>query len=457
MKGWKDEKLITLHEASKRQNPCNKFYGDNCSCQKGCSSRRCGCVIKGKPCTSHCHGGRPCKNEAQHITPGSSTSYSINGEGKDEAEHITPGSSPSNSTNGEGKDEAEHITPGSSPSNSTNGKGKDEAEHITPGSSPSNSTNGDGKDEAELITSGGSPSYSTNREYCSCKKGCSSRHCGCVMKGKKCSSLCHGGKPCKNEAECITPIWVSELSLNLDDKNAILLGDWLTDKHMSAANQLLKGDFCSVRIRQSNFGENFSFPILRGEGVQILHVDETHWICVSTIGCTFGELNVYDSRLTTFFPATLKVICSLLRCSKTEVTVKYHAIASNGSDCGVYAIACAASLSNGDEPSDQCWDEKKLCLHLLQCFESTSMSVFSTSAAAEMKAMHAQCTTFRDKILNTLKVQLYCICRLPWHKEDMIQCGTCMEWYHPSCLSLPYHIFKSSEPWRCSLCSVSRI
>ncbi|KAL5488563.1 hypothetical protein EMCRGX_G017520 [Ephydatia muelleri] len=100
---------------------------------------------------------------------------------------------------------------------------------FIPGGSPSNSTNGEGKDEAE-----GSPSYSTNREYCSCKKVCSSRHCGCVMKGKKCSSLCHGGKPCKNEAECITPIWVSELSLNLDDKNAILLGDWLTDKHISA-------------------------------------------------------------------------------------------------------------------------------------------------------------------------------------------------------------------------------
>ena len=42
-----------------------------------------------------------------------------------------------------------------------------------------------------------------------------------------------------------TPTWVSDLSLNLDDKNAILLGDldWLTDKHISAANQLLKRGF----------------------------------------------------------------------------------------------------------------------------------------------------------------------------------------------------------------------
>ena len=55
------------------------------------------------------------------------------------------------------------------------------------------------------------------------------------------------GNHCNNEAECINSIWVSELSLNLDDKNAILLGDWLTDKHISAAKQLLKRDFHSVR------------------------------------------------------------------------------------------------------------------------------------------------------------------------------------------------------------------
>ena len=102
------------------------------------------------------------------------------------------------------------------------------------------------KDEAELITYT-LEAHSTNQEYCSCKKDCSSSHCGCVLKRKKCSSLFHGGKSCKNEAECINPIWVSELSFNLDDKNAILLGDWLTDKHTLLRTKYLKGDFHSVR------------------------------------------------------------------------------------------------------------------------------------------------------------------------------------------------------------------
>ena len=150
---------------------------------------------------------------------------------------------------------------------------------------------------------------------------------------------------------------MSELSLNLDDKNAILLGDWLTDKHISAANQLLKKGFSQCKgLDNPILGENFSFPILRGEGVLMLHVDKSHWICVSTSGCTFRELNVYDNRLTTLSlsPATLKVFFTAL--SKSDVTVNIMQLQqqSNGSDCGVYAIACAASLCNGDEPSDQC-------------------------------------------------------------------------------------------------------
>ena len=59
-----------------------------------------------KLCTSPCHGGRPCQNEVEHITPGRSSSNSTI-EGKDEAKLISPGSAPSNNTI---IDEAELIT-----------------------------------------------------------------------------------------------------------------------------------------------------------------------------------------------------------------------------------------------------------------------------------------------------------------------------------------------------------
>ena len=119
-------------------------------------------------------------------------------------------------------------------------------------------------------------------------------------------------------------------------------------------------------------------------------------------------------------PATLKIICSLLHCCKTKLTVNIMQLQkqSNGSGCGVYATACAPSLCNENEPSDQYWDEKKLRLHLLQCFESTSMSIVPASTAAEgMKAVH------NVPPFDTLYKGLYCICLLPWHKENLIRYG----------------------------------
>ena len=77
----------------------------------------------------------------------------------------------------------------------------------------------------------------------------------------------------KNEAECITPIWVSELSLNLDDKNAIHLGDWLTDKHISAANQLLKRGFPQCKgLGNTIFGGKLFISNPQRRGCSILHI-----------------------------------------------------------------------------------------------------------------------------------------------------------------------------------------
>ena len=38
-----------------------------------------------------------------------------------------------------------------------------------------------------------------------------------------------------------------------------------------------------------------SFDIMRGDFVQILHTGDKHWVCISSIGCLSGEVNLYDS------------------------------------------------------------------------------------------------------------------------------------------------------------------
>ena len=142
------------HRKDKRHNSTARIHlnsqfleGSRCTCISCASALVATIKIIGASCytcTSHCHGGRPCQNEVEHITPGRSSS---------------------NSTI-EGKDEAKLISPGSAPSNSTK------------------------KDEAELITCN-LEAHSINREYCSCKKDCSSSRCGCVLKGKKMQQSLH--------------------------------------------------------------------------------------------------------------------------------------------------------------------------------------------------------------------------------------------------------------------------
>ena len=38
-----------------------------------------------------------------------------------------------------------------------------------------------------------------------------------------------------------------------------------------------------------------NFDVVGGEFVQLLHTGGNHWVCLSSIGCTKGYVNLYDS------------------------------------------------------------------------------------------------------------------------------------------------------------------
>ena len=60
----------------------------------------------------------------------------------------------------------------------------------------------------------------------------------------------------------------------------------------------------------------------------------------------------------------------------------------------------------------------------------------------------------------TIKVMLYCSCRMPWKKSDnnvadrqMTECNGCRGWYHRMCERLPTAIFQEkSKDWHCFQC-----
>ena len=76
-------------------------------------------------------------------------------------------------------------------------------------------------------------------------------------------------------------------------------GMWLTDIHVDHAQQLLGSRFPSLSGFQSTTTlekANCNQVVApSGEWIQIIHVNNNHWLTVSNIGCNLGTVNVYDS------------------------------------------------------------------------------------------------------------------------------------------------------------------
>ena len=85
---------------------------------------------------------------------------------------------------------------------------------------------------------------------------------------------------------------------------------------------------------------------------------------VSGIGCTTPfSMKVYDGMLTVH---DKKVVADLLQCRDKAILVSYTDVQlqAGGSDCGLFALAFATSLCNGEEPEAILYEQSSLRNHL---------------------------------------------------------------------------------------------
>lgn len=121
---------------------------------------------------------------------------------------------------------------------------------------------------------------------CMCQGQCS-KNCYCVRNNLKCTSHCHPTKTCRN-------VEVTHPDINLNDRKLINDEDELTDKHILAAQQLLKKQF------PSNNGLRNTVTLSSGSSpeptpyIQIMHVNGNHWITVAATNQK-GPVEVFDS------------------------------------------------------------------------------------------------------------------------------------------------------------------
>ena len=333
---------------------------------------------------------------------------------------------------------------------------------------------------------------------CNCKGKCDTNRCSCRQMGAHCTSKCHKGKPCANcasespvstseyESESAgspprkkprskhngrqhilisddesekEPILISDRNeekdeekkeeglLTPDDVKILERGEWLTDIHILQAQYLLQQQFPSVGGLQEPLRSiGRQWKVMPQRGVQLLHVNNNHWVCLSTMDCPPDTICVYDSQNSTVVrPALQKQLATLVKPVSRSLTV--NIMASQGqagsSDCGIFAIANALALCSGDGPSSTHWSQDQMRAHLIACFKARALTPFPGKKMPLTK----------ERLLKAINIPVFCHCRQPEdRKKKMALCHVCQEWYHTSCEDIPKTIFSCKQAFTCSLC-----
>ena len=219
---------------------------------------------------------------------------------------------------------------------------------------------------------------------------------------------------------------------------------WLNDNIINAAQRLLKKQYGIPGLQNTLLGHTCTFDVVGGlEFVQVLHSNNSHWLTISTIGCSYSTVKVYDSLYMKMPRSTIKQVCSLLASSEPSITLQFEPSDRqlNGNDCGLFALAFCTALCAGKDPQGLRFDQKTMRQHLLKCLTQGHMEPFPCKGIIQ------------TAVAKTYQIPIYCTCRTQ-EAGNMVECERCREWYHQECVSVPEHVWKKgSIPWVCRYCS----
>lgn len=226
---------------------------------------------------------------------------------------------------------------------------------------------------------------------------------------------------------------------------------WLNDNHVAVAQLLLKKQFPHITGLQP--------PVLQQAGplkalpqgsqsLQILHVDDNHWLAVSTVDSsndkTEYDITVYDSIYSSISADAKDLLSQLIHTEKPSFNVRLANVSkqTGTEDCGVYAIAYITHIAFGSDPSLYVFRQKDMRKHLLNCLQEKKMTPFAT--ARGKRSLAASRMTVKQ-------VFVYCYCRCTDTGEKMVHCdGNCDEWFHVGCVDCVKITRK--KKWYCKTC-----
>ena len=71
---------------------------------------------------------------------------------------------------------------------------------------------------------------------------------------------------------------------------------WLSDALINAGQKLLKDAYPHIGgLQPTILGMILAFEVQRKQFVQVLHINENHWVTASNIGCPVATVDIFDS------------------------------------------------------------------------------------------------------------------------------------------------------------------
>ena len=125
-------------------------------------------------------------------------------------------------------------------------------------------------------------------------------------------------------------------------------------------------------------------------------------------------------------PCLRAQVACLLHTTKPSFTLAFVDLHKQDgyNDCGVFAVAFAATLCFDQQPGKFIFHQNQMRQHLLACLERSCFTMFPVKSER------------RDgmKIRNLEHVNVYCLCRMTDipNQSKMISCSNCSEWFHAS-------------------------
>ncbi len=154
--------------------------------------------------------------------------------------------------------------------------------------------------------------------------------------------------PCPHDPTQNVWLKLKGICLTKMDKDIIVSGKELTDKHINFSQEIIKMQFPHVSgLHSTLFLATYPHPPVTSAHIQIVHARGNHWVAVTNIGCA-SKVLVFDSLYSSVDKETLKLVTTIF--GRVDIEMGVFSQQYGATDCGLFSIAVCVALANKQQP-----------------------------------------------------------------------------------------------------------